>query len=49
VALICPQADTIRLIAAPMVGEVDINCSTFIPEPVHRIESVPRLGLWVWV
>ena len=43
VALICPQADTIRLIAAPMVGEVDISCSAFI------LESVPCSGLWVWV
>ena len=43
VALICPQADTIRLIAAPMVGEVDISCSAFI------LESVLCSGLWVEV
>jgi hypothetical protein len=48
VALIWPQADTMRLIAAPMVGEVDISCSAFpvpILEPAHRVESVPGLGL----
>jgi hypothetical protein len=42
VALICPQADTIRFIAAPMTGDVEIKCSA-------SVESVPVPGDWVWI
>jgi hypothetical protein len=34
VALICPQVDTIRLAAAPMVGEVETRCLAFLMSDV---------------
>ena len=39
VTLICPQAETIWLIAAPITGEVKIRCSADIESPIVPAEG----------